>query len=264
MAKTFKEKNSINKNLAIILFRLISLFIILICLYFLYNWHIENKENNEIITDIRAQIIIPDTISISSTDEETLPNDVSDELVDFSNLLSINPETVAWLRVNNTAVDFPVVKSQDNDYYLNHNFYNKYNSAGWIYADFRNKFDGTDKNIIIYGHNRRDGSMFSTLKNTLEESWYTNPENLQIPLYTPVGNYTYQIFSIYAIVAQYFENTVNFESDENFQSYIDDVKAKSVTNFNVDVSASDSILTLYTCGNNTKYRVIIHAKRIVD
>lgn len=286
-----KEKKD-RKKIFLFMFRTLSLIIILICLYSLYNWHIENEENSELIDDIRSQIIIPDITTVtdeknlsdmssnssldtsangssdasldtsSNSSSDTSANSSSNTLVDFSNLLSMNPDTVAWIKVNNTAIDFPVVKSQDNDYYLKHNFKNQYNSAGWIFADCRNKFDDTDKNIIIYGHNRRDGSMFSTLKNTISESWYTNPNNSQIPLYTVSGTYTYQIFSIYAILAQNFDNSVEFSSDEEFKNYIDDICSKSVYNFNVDVSSDDSILTLYTCENNTKYRVILHAKKI--
>ena len=235
------------KKIFLIMFRIVSLITILICLYFLYNWHIENQENNDLIDDIRSQITIPN-ISNDTNEDINLPDNTNDSTPDTSD----------------TNIDFPVVKTKDNDYYLKHNFKKQYNSAGWIFADYRNKFDNTDKNIIIYGHNRRDGSMFSTLKNAMSESWYTNPDNLQIPLFTTSGTFTYQIFSIYAILAQNFNNSVEFSSDEDFKNYINEIKSKSIYNFNVDVSSNDSILTLYTCGNNTKYRVIIHAKKITE
>ena len=61
--------------------------------------------------------------------------------------------------------EYPVVKGSNNSFYLNHCFDKSYNSAGWIFADYRNKFDNTDKNIVIYGHNMRDGSMFGSMLN---------------------------------------------------------------------------------------------------
>ena len=67
---------------------------------------------------------------------------------------------------------------------MNHNFEKKYNIAGWIFADYKNNFDKTDKNIVIYGHNRKDGSMFGTLKNILKEEWYSNEENFVIDFIT--------------------------------------------------------------------------------
>lgn len=249
-------KKNKSKKIFLMIFRLLSVIIIVVCLYLLYNWHNENKQNNELISDIRSQIDISDN---SNGDSET---DAQEELLDFSGLLETNSDTVAWIKVNNTDIDFPVVKCEDNNFYLKHNFKKEYNSAGWIFSDFRNKFDNTDKNIIIYGHNRRDGSMFSTLNNVTKEEWYTNPDNLTIPLYTPVSNDKYQIFSIYTIVAQNFDSRVEFESDEEFEKYLNDISSKSIYNFGVDVTSKDNILTIYTCGNNTKYRIIVHAKKI--
>ena len=102
-------------------------------------------------------------------------------IVDFETLKKQNSDTIAYLKVNNTEVDYVVVKGQDNDYYLNHNFNKDYNVAGWIFADYKNKFDGTDKNIVIYGHNMQDGSMFASLKEILTENWQNN-EKKQITL----------------------------------------------------------------------------------
>ena len=76
------------------------------------------------------------------------------------------------------------MKANDNDYYLNHNFNKEYNVAGWIFADYHNIFDGSDKNIILYGHDTKDGSMFETLKYTLNKDWQENKDNkiVTIPL----------------------------------------------------------------------------------
>ena len=77
-----------------------------------------------------------------------------------------NDDIVGILEINNTDYIVPLLQGLDNDYYLNHNFNKEYNIAGWIFADYRNKFDNTDKNIVIYGHNMKEGSMFGTLENT--------------------------------------------------------------------------------------------------
>lgn len=86
------------------------------------------------------------------------------------------------------GIDYPVVQASDNSFYLTRSFDKSKNSAGWIFADYRNKLDGTDKNIILYGHNRLDNSMFATLNNTQKESWYNNPENKYITYTTPNRN----------------------------------------------------------------------------
>lgn len=276
-AKVTKVKNS-NKSIGLIIFRIISLIIILIALYFLYKWNLENKANNNIMGEILKDISIPSVpipLPQNETDEsseapeneeinkeEEKESFEKETLMDFSKLLNTNSDTVAWIHVNNTDIDFPVVKTKDNDFYLKHNFNKEYNSAGWIFADYRNKFDDTDKNIIIYGHNRRNGSMFSTLNNILEENWYTNPENQYVTMYTPTKNYIYQIFSIYKINANKFDSRNEFSSDEEYQKFIEDSLNKSIYNFNITVSKDDDLLTLYTCANNTQYRIILQAKKM--
>ena len=109
----------------------------------------DNKELKEIINE-------------SVTIIEDKPEEEPKYIVDFETLKKQNSDTIAYLKVNNIEVDYVVVKGQDNDYYLNHNFNKDYNVAGWIFADYKNKFDGTDKNIVIYGHNMQDGSMFAS------------------------------------------------------------------------------------------------------
>ena len=81
-----------------------------------------------------------------------------------------------------------VVNGNDNSYYLKHNFNKEYNIAGRIFSDYHNKFDETDKNIVIFGHNTKDGSMFGTLKNVLDKSWQENRDNLEIILITEIGH----------------------------------------------------------------------------
>ena len=95
--------------------------------------------------------------------------------------------------------EYPVVKGTNNSFYLNHCFDKSNNSAGWIFADYRNKFGNTDKNIVIYGHNMRDGSMFGSMLNILNAKWYENEENTNITLYTDNEKCMYKVFSVYKI-----------------------------------------------------------------
>lgn len=164
--------------------------------------------------------------------------------------------------MNNTDINYSVVQSSDNSYYLSHSFDNSLNSAGWIFADYRNKLDGSDKNIIIYGHNRRDGSMFCSLKNVLNENWYSNSENHIITFYTPNETLQYQVFSVYQISLNDYDTSTYFDSDEDFEKFLTKIKNNSVYNFNVEVDKNTQVLTLSTCANNNKYRVVLHAKKI--
>lgn len=212
-------------------------------------WIKSNKKNKEIMSEIKENIVMND--GTNSNDEEYR--------VDFEKLKQKNPDTIAWIKVNGTDIDFPVVKGIDNSYYLTHNFNKEKNKAGWIFADYRNKFDGTDKNIIIYGHNMKDGNMFASLKNIIKEEWYNNEGNKYMTLITEKEYCKYQVFSVYQTeVEEYYLQT----NISNFEEFIKNIKNRSKKNFNVDIKETDSILTLSTCADNTKYRVVLHAVKV--
>ena len=158
--------------------------------------------------------------------------------------------------------EYPVVKGTNNSFYLNHCFDKSNNSAGWFFADYRNKFDNTDKNIVIYGHNIRDGSMFGSMLNILNAKWYENEENTNITLYTENEKCMYKVFSIYKIENEDYYIKTEFKNDNEFEDFIKTLKKRSIKDFNVDVSKDDNILTLSTCANNNKYRVVLHAKKV--
>ena len=152
-----------------------------------------------------------------------------------------NYDGIPYLKVNNTKIDYVVVKAKDNDYYLHHNFNKKSNVAGWVFADYHNKFDGSDRNIVIYGHNMKNGTMFGTLKKTFKKEWYKNTDNHIITLVTEQGTLKYQVFSVYSIpVEDYYINT-KFSSDNDFYKFIKTLKSRSIHNFKVDVNKTDKI-----------------------
>lgn len=215
----------------------------------IFKWYKDKTNNNKIAEQIKSTVIVEE----ENGDEYT---------VDFNKLKEQNNETIAWLKVNNTNVEYPVVKGTNNSFYLNHSFDKSNNSAGWIFADYRNKFDNTDKNIVIYGHNMRDGSMFGSMLNILNAKWYENEENTNITLYTENEKCMYKVFSVYKIENEDYYIKTEFKNDNEFEDFIKTLKKRSVKDFNVDVSKDDNILTLSTCANNNKYRVVLHAKKV--
>jgi len=222
-------------------------------IYSLYNivmWYFDNNKNEEIKKEINEII------------EDTIVDDVSDKRINFNKLKSKNKEIVAYIKVPGTKIDYVVTKGSDNAYYLKHNLYKEYNRAGWIFMDYHNKLDGKDKNIIIYGHNTLDGTMFGTLRNVVKKEWYENEDNHIIKLELENETLTYQVFSTYSIkVEDYYINTI-FKDNNEFNTFINTLKKRSVYNYGVDVSGEDSILTLSTCTGNGKSRMVLHAKRL--
>ena len=215
-------------------------------------WYM-NNQNNKKISDEIAEFV---------TVDETKEDNEEKYVVDFEKLKEKNSDIVAWLKVNGTNIETTVVKTTDNDYYLTHNFNKEYNSAGWIFADYKNKVDGTDKNLVIYGHNMRDDSMFGSLKWVINEDWYNNEDNKYITLITENETQVYEVFSVYRIEKEDYYIQTNFDTEKEFNTFAQTIKKRSKKDFNVDVNKEDNILTLSTCANNNKYRVVLHAKKI--
>ncbi len=254
-SKNYKHKKF---HLFIFLIMIVSIITIIWSLYNIWTWYFENKKNNEVIEEIRSSISFEETVIVNEgTEDQT-------KAIDFSELLKKNSDTVGWIKVNNSAIDYPVVQSNDNNYYLTHSFNKSYNSAGWIFADYRNKFDGTDRNIILYGHHRKDGSMFADVANALDSSWCDNKENQIITLYTPTGTIKYQIFSSYKIAAETYYTTTYFSNDSNFLDFLKTLEKRSVYNYKVKLDETMPIITFSTCGATSSTRIIIHAQQIKD
>ncbi len=182
--------------------------------------------------------------------------------VDFNNLKKKNQDTVAWLYVNNTNVNYPVVQTTNNSYYLNHAFDRSSNSAGWVFGDYRSDFTNFDRNTVIYGHRRKDLTMFGSLGKTIKKDWYTNKDNQIIKLSTPTENTLWQIFSIYTIKEESYYLTHDFENDAAYESFLKKLTSRSIYNFGVKTSKDDKILTLSTCLNLNGDRIVIHAKLV--
>lgn len=182
--------------------------------------------------------------------------------VDFSQLVNKNFDTVGWLYVNNTNINYPVVQTDNNEYYLNHSFDGSTNVAGWIYADYRSDLTNFKRNTVIYGHGRVDQVMFGSLNSVLTPEWYTNEVNQYIKLSTPTKNLVWKIVSVYTIKAESYYLTHNFENDEAYRAYLNTIIGRSIYNFNTDVSTTDKILTLSTCLNTSGDRIVVHAKMV--
>lgn len=244
----FAKKKFKIRNALCIIFSVLFLFSI----YKISKWFIDNNKTN------KQMEIIHSAISVIKTDDE---NNSFELEIDFTKLKELNNDTVGYLIIKNTNIDYPVVKTSDNDYYLHHGFDKRLNGAGWIFSDFRNRFDGSDKNIIIYGHNRKDGIMFGTLDNVFSSSWNSEEANLSIDLYRMGLKESYRIFSCYET-----DNTddylkTNFDGNE-FLDYINTVKKKSIKDYKIEVNNDDNILTLSTCGKTSKTRIVVHAVKV--
>ena len=181
----------------------------------------------------------------------------------FNELMKKNDDTVGYLMVNNTKINYPVVQASTNSYYLNRDFNKRKNSMGWIFMDYRNNPTNLDKNTIIYGHNIKQGIMFGTLKYALNSSWYRKESNQIITFNTPTKNMKLRIFSIYKIPATEDYLKTEFANDDEYMNFVNMLKSRSLYDFNVKIDASSKLVTLSTCFSHTT-RHVVHAVLIEE
>ena len=164
-----------------ILITIVFLIVFFSCSYFLLKDYFELKENND-----ANQNLIEETIEIQ---EET-----HKKIIDWDYLKAVNEDIIGWIEIENTSINYPILKD-NNLFYLKHSYNKKYNSNGSIFTTNENPF--VDSETTIYGHNMKNGSMFSSLGKYLNEEFLYAHKNFRI--YTPNGNYQATVISAYSI-----------------------------------------------------------------
>lgn len=181
--------------------------------------------------------------------------------VDLSSSKAKNNDVVGWVQVPGTNINYPFVQTNNNDYYLNHSLNRSWSTAGWVFLDYRNNTNLSDKNQILYAHGRIDGSMFGSLANVLSENWQKQTENHVAKISTSTTDSLWQVFSTYRIPVTNDYIRTEFNGEEDFNDFVNMIMSRSNHNYNTTVNSSDRIITLSTCiGLND--RVVMHAKLI--
>ena len=175
-------------------------------------------------------------------------------------LKNINEDTVGWIKIDGTVVNYPVVWSELKNYYLHRDFYGKNLSGGTIYVDERNDKEITlNRNTVIYGHNMTDGSMFASIHDFVNASTFSSAK---IEITTEEGVFIYTPFSVHESDAydNYFET--NFVSDEDFVNFCEQMKFISIYETDFEFDKDSRIITLSTCGKDEREkndRFAVHA-----
>ena len=262
----------------IIAFSLIIIFLITLTISTIdiIKWKLDSNKTDKQIKEIQEIIDIEEVIEEDITDEieiieqvEEIPqaNPYWDYIemnlinINFNKLKQINSNTKGWIQVNGTNINYPFVQANDNKYYLTHSFDKSYNSAGWVFLDYRNNINELSKNTIIYAHGRTDKTMFGSLKNILKSSWLNDTNNFVVKFSTEIENTLWQVFSVYHIPTTSDYIQVNFSSNKEFNNWTTMLINRSSYNFNTSVNENDNVLTLSTCYNDNE-KVVLHAKLI--
>lgn len=205
---------------------IMSLIILSITSYFLLKDLFEYQENNNDIYEL-----IQDVVGIDSVTQ--------DKIIDWEYLKSVNEDIIGWIEIEDTKVNYPILKDNGNLYYLKHTYNRKFNSNGSIFVTDSNFFN-TDE-TLIYGHNMRNGTMFSVLGNYLDNKFLYSHQNIKI--YTPNENYIYKIFSCYSTGIETESNNIkNLNYEERIEYYKNNSK-----NYIDNAEITGKIIKLSTC-----------------
>lgn len=262
------------KNLLLLILILISFITLIISSFNIVIWLIDSNNTKKEVKEIEEIVKVEkvkDSNTVEIIEQPTEPpkeNPYWDYIkmdlinVNFTELKNKNNDTKGWIQVGGTNINYPFVQTSNNDYYLNHSFNKNKNNAGWIFLDYRNNINNSEKNIILYGHSRQDTTMFGSLKNILNNGWLDYSENHIIKLSTEQDNSLWQVFSAYHIPTTSDYLQIEFSSNQEFLDFGNKLIKRSAHNFYTSINETDQILTLSTCYNNDTERIVLHAKLI--
>ncbi|MCD7730732.1 MAG: class B sortase [Oscillospiraceae bacterium] len=290
IGKFIPNKNDSPKAIAGKIVFLIALVVLIVSIIILANYFVEqsrNKKLNEELIEQHTTIITSETTTVPTETETEATTTEPPPLVTLASmeqLLSENPDTAGWIKVDGTYIDNVVVQTEDNDYYLTRNFFGEKSQPGTVFADYRcvvNDYnDNQSDNIIIYGHNQADGTMFGTLNKYKVKS--SNTKNFEFYLEHPTfefsnlyEEYTYKIVAAFVIEVEPYQtrdgiifdyhNYIVFNSQRPFDTFVDNIMERTAYNTGVDIEEGDKFLTLSTCSNEFEpSRFVVIGRRVRD
>lgn len=196
---------------------------------------------------------------------QSTPPPVLDE---YKNLLNKNKRLIGWVKIDDTNIDYPVMQTTDNEYYLDHNLNQEYDKNGSIFMDKDCDVLKPSTNFILYGHHMKSGQMFGSLSLYSDQSYYEKHPYIQFDtiyekgLYEIMYVFRSRVYSEDEIVFKYYQ-FIDAQSEQEFDSYMNDMEGMSLYDTGVTASFGDQLLTLSTCDYQEKNgRFVVVAKKV--
>lgn len=250
----------------ITLIQILLIFVLVICLYLVVDGLIKKERDKAGFEDIKNEIA---TIS-PVTSDEPLTEDIKQQRLNvYKDLYERNNDTVGWIRISDTQIDYPVLhNTQSNAYYLHRNFDREYSSSGIPFLDYQCSGDGTSDNTIIYAHNMRNGTMFHDLLKYAEKSFYDSHKIIEFDTLTDIG--VYEVFAVTRTKVgsknefKYYD-FIDAKSPAEFDNFVSACIGKSLYKTGIIPQYGDKLLTLSTCSYNTdNERFVVFARKIIN
>lgn len=275
-------------NILIIVF----LLVFLVSGFFLVRYLLESKKTADLYTDLASRVEQAQTTTVptgstapTQPGETTAPEEATEPLSPFveaynsdtgemvtvlreyAEVYEMNPHMVGWIKIEGTPVNYPVVQTPNyTNYYLYRDFNRDDNSHGCIYAREQCDINKPSDNITIYGHWMRDGSMFGSLQNYKNKSYFL--EHPYIIFDTLTEHHTYEIIAVFRTTASegegfYYHQFVDAATEKQFNDFIDTVMSMAEYSTGSTAVYGDKLISLSTCEySQTNGRLVIVAKRI--
>lgn len=248
------------------------IFVIALCVFIysavqlviIYMGYKQGEDTYKDIEDMFVQKNTENTDKNESTDENTKTEKEEEEKVfvwDYEKMYKYNEDTLGYIR-NGDVISYPILQTDNNDYYLTHLVSGDYNSSGAIFVDAGIKEGLEADNAIIYGHNMKNGSMFGTLKYYKQEAYAKKYQDIHI--YTDKNEYIYKVFATYTTAPDSNIYVFGFLNGEKFVEYLNECREFSTSDLMPEYkfSENDKIITLSTCTNDGKERFVVQAVRV--
>ena len=193
----------------------------------------------------------------------------TERIIQVKTLQETNPDIVGWLEIENTSINYPVLQGTDNEYYMTHNYKKEKSKNGSIFLNKDYDWNIPSNNLLIYGHNLNNGTMFQELLKYSDESFYINHPTIKFT--TEKEDSEFEIISVFKSRVYYSSEKnvfryyyfINPESETEYNDYVKNAKNASLYNINSSVTYGDQLITLSTCSYHVKDgRFAVVAKKI--
>ncbi len=242
---TSPYSTSRTKSKLVNIFLIIFVIIFIITAYKIGQWAYSNikegKEHEKLIDEV-----------IKQSDDENVKIDV-----DFAKLKETNPDVVAWIRIESLGIDYPVLQTTDNEYYLKKDLNKEDSTCGSIFMDYQNNKNFTDNNTVIFGHNLTTGKMFAPLYDAIKDG--TQPGQIEITIITEQRKMKYQVFSSYTEKPNVQSIIPGLNELKSYENFINTVKQKTTTTYDIEPRSDKKMITLSTCDTSGRKRAVFHA-----
>ena len=239
-----------------------------------YSWHhYKTGQAYDKLSQLKEMPVIgsaevtPPTGPLFTLDEPTEPREVLDE---YKNLLNKNKKLIGWVKIDDTNIDYPVMQTSDNEYYLTHNLNQENDRNGSIFMDKDCDVLKPSTNYIIYGHHMKSGNMFGKLDLYQDENYCKEHPYIQFDTIYEKG--TYEVMYVFRsrvyreeeIVFKYYQ-FIDANSEQEFDSYMSEMASMSLYDTGVTAEYGDQLLTLSTCDYQEKNgRFVVVAKKVKE